>query len=313
MESIKATLEEISELENIVRGHINTHRYQAELLKKSRTWNQICSSLDAIGDVVFAISSYIESEFPEDDGLKYIYIYGILQSIIIQQDAMKHLSESLGLKYKISEPLKMIRKIRNASIGHPTEHKDNGRRYYNSISRCTMQKYGFDLLMFSESKPFNIKRIDLLEIVEVQLEGIKNSYMKLSGKLTEIDKMHKKHFKRKRLLDVFHSVLGYYFDKISEGIHTSSHGNREFGLVHIKKLRETYRNFEEGLRDRNELRKDIECDLKEYKHAINQLEKYLSGKNDGMIELDAYIYYYYLREKNEEYVQIAKEIDASLE
>lgn len=85
-------LRQVGDLEKVIRDHINTHRYQVDLLEDSSNWNQICSSLDVIGDTMFAIGSYGASEFPKDSGLQYIYTYGLLQSLFLQQDALRHLS-----------------------------------------------------------------------------------------------------------------------------------------------------------------------------------------------------------------------------
>ena len=57
MLDIREAIIEARRLEVKVRDHINTHRHQVALLKDSSTWNQICSSLDVIGDTLFAISS----------------------------------------------------------------------------------------------------------------------------------------------------------------------------------------------------------------------------------------------------------------
>jgi len=95
--SIVNLVAEVNDLTRAVRDHINTHRYQSVLLGDSRTWNQICSSLDVIGDSIYAVSSYDAEELPEDVGLKYIYIYGLLQALYLMQDALRHLSEAFEI------------------------------------------------------------------------------------------------------------------------------------------------------------------------------------------------------------------------
>ena len=69
---------EINQLTESVRNYINTHRYQVVLLENSDKWNQICSSLDVIGDSLLAIEAYQVVEYPNNGGLKYIYTYGVL-------------------------------------------------------------------------------------------------------------------------------------------------------------------------------------------------------------------------------------------
>ena len=121
--------------------------------------------------------------------------------------------------------------------------------------------------------------------------------------------MHKERFKEKPISDIFHSGLSYCFEKIAEGIHTSSGAGRVFALIHLKMIHEIYDNFKGSLKERNELNENIKDDIDEYKHAMARLEKYLESESNSMKEPDAYIYYFYLREKNESFIEIAKGID----
>ena len=49
----------VQKLEETVRDHINTHRYQSVLIEDSESWDQICSSLDVIGDTILAIKDEV--------------------------------------------------------------------------------------------------------------------------------------------------------------------------------------------------------------------------------------------------------------
>ena len=138
LENILSALRGIMRLEDEVRDFINTGRHQIELLASRSTWNQICSSLDVIGDTALSIQDYVTSPYPSSDGLKYIYTYGILQSLFLQQDAVRHLSEAFNLPHSPGERLTKIRDIRNSAIGHPTKQGSNENRHYNYISRITM-------------------------------------------------------------------------------------------------------------------------------------------------------------------------------
>lgn len=166
---IAASITEIQRLTESVRDHINTHRYQVALLKDSGIWNQICSSLDVVGDSLYAIESYQSSNFPEDIGLKYIYTYGVLQALFLQQDALRHLSEAFDITYQPPQILLDIRNIRNAAIGHPTKQDHKGQRYYNYVSRISMGKNGFDLLRHSKSRTYDVVRVDLTAATNDQL------------------------------------------------------------------------------------------------------------------------------------------------
>ena len=74
VQNLISTLHRISSEEDSVRKYINTTRYQTDLLQDLDIWNQICSSLDTTGDTVLSIEEYLVSDYPKNEGLKYIYI-----------------------------------------------------------------------------------------------------------------------------------------------------------------------------------------------------------------------------------------------
>ncbi len=300
---------QIGDLEDVVRNHINTHRYQVDLLEDSSNWNQICSSLDVIGDTIYAIGSYEASEFPEDSGLQYIYTYGLLQSLFLQQDALRHLSEAFDIKLNPSPTLMEIRSIRNASIGHPTKQNQKGERFYNYISRMSLSKHGFDLLQHSEHRNFDMINVDISAMVRKQLAEVLSGYTVIANKLAEADRMHKKRFQDSLLRDVFPSAMGYFFEKIGQGIWAHSSGDRDFGRSNLRMLKETYERFQSALEERDELGEHIKFDLDQYFHAIERLEGYLEGSSESLEEPDARIYWSYLRNEHASFAQIAEEID----
>lgn len=299
----------VQEFEMAVRDHINTHRYQSVLFKDSNAWNQICSSLDVIGDTLYAIESYQSEPFPDDIGLQYIYTYGVLQALFIQQDALRHLSEAFGIDYKENLVLKDIREQRNAAIGHPTKQTRKGEKYYSHISRISLSKNGFDLLRFSDSRPHEIIQVDILRTITDQLDGIAEGYQKIVNKLNEVDRMHREKFEDNPLQDIFHSAMGYSFQKIAAGIRAHSHGDKDFGHSNLRMVEETYHRFESAIRERDELNDYIEYDLREYFHAMNKLDQYFSRDYSWMEETDARIYHSYIYNRHDRFVQIAKEID----
>lgn len=312
LKEIISALNRISTLEDSVREFINTTRYQSELLKNLDNWNQICSSLDTIGDTLYSTEDYINAEYPESEGLKYIFTYGILQALFIQQDSMQHLSEAFELEYERSEKLKKIRALRNAAIGHPSKNevKWEKRTYYNYISRMSLDKWGFTLLRSSEKDRNEFMDVSLLSIIEEQTHEIENSYRLLVEKLNKDDKMHREKYKDKLLVDIFPSSMGYSFEKVSQGIHSPSNSNRFFGLSMLESIEKTYTKFEDALRERNELDDYTSYDLDEYKHGIAVLKSYLSGENEIMEEKDARIYSFYLYEQHKHFEKIAEEIDS---
>lgn len=314
-EIIKEKLKNIDVLEDDVREHINTTRYQNILISDSGNWDQICCSLDTINDTLCAISDYIEGDYPEKVGLKYLYTYGVLQALFIQQDAMSHLSEAFKIEYKHSGKIKKIRNIRNAAIGHPTKQDrgtPDGRTYYNYISRMSLSQENFTLMRSPTQGKIEFIDIELLPIIHDQINEISRSYEMIANTLKEADRMHKEKYKDQLLINLFHSSMGYAFEKIAQAIHSQDSNNRHFGLSMLAMVQETYQKFEQALRERGDISEYIEHDLEEYKHALLKLEAYLTDpSSSSMINFDARIYHSYIRNENKHFEQIAREIDES--
>jgi uncharacterized protein with HEPN domain len=311
--STPGLITEINQLTESVRNHINTHRYQIALLEDAGNWNQICSSLDVVGDSLLAIESYHKGTYPDDFGLKYIYTYGVLQALFLLQDAARHLSEAFTITYQPSQALLEIRNMRNAAIGHPTKQDHKGQRYYNYISRISMSKNGFDLLRHSRPGQYDVMRVDLTAATTDQLQELAESFRQIVSMLEEADRMHKEKFEDSPLEGIFHSAMGYFFEKIGQGIHSHSYGDRDFGHTHVRLVLETYEKFRTALHERNELNSYTEFDLDEYFHALRKLDGYLGGVDNTMEEADARIYLSYLRNEHDHFVQIAKEIDGDFQ
>jgi hypothetical protein len=311
MYEIEEAIQKIYYLAQIVRKHINTHRYQSILINESGYWDQICSSLDVIDDTLLTIESYINNDFPNDTGVMYLFIYGILQTLFLQQDALNHLSESFDVDYQLGDKLKKIREVRNAAIGHPTKLNRKGDIYHYHLSRRSMNKNGFKLLQYSETESVKFIDVETISSIKEQLNEVIIKYSSIVEKLNTVDKDHKEKFRENSLQDKFHSGLGYNFQKIASGIESHSNRDKEWGYKNLVIVREVFEEFKQGLITRNELNDFIEYDLNEYFHALNKLDEYFNGKSEWMEKLDANIYHEYIYKKSEYFISIAKEIDAS--
>jgi len=152
--------ESLDRLCSKIRNLINESRKKNLLRKNEQLWHKLCSSLDVIQDTDAAMTAYQKNAFPKDEGEQYIRVYGILQALVVQQDATKHLIESLQVgmaREKKDEALRVIRDIRNRSTGHPTE-KTHGGVSYNFISRVTMHKEGYRLMSIPKGRRTRIHR-----------------------------------------------------------------------------------------------------------------------------------------------------------
>ena len=124
-------MQKITQLTEEIRELITLSPKQYTLLQDDARFNMLCSCLDIIEDTDCCLDAFLTTDIDRfddrgqhlADGNKYMYIYGTLQALYLQQDAVTHLTESLLLAKPFKPPcsLKKIREIRNASSGHPTK------------------------------------------------------------------------------------------------------------------------------------------------------------------------------------------------
>ena len=97
-------MQNISQLTSDIRDLIDDPRKKHLLLKDSIAWNMLCSSLDVIEDTDYCLEAFLTTDIDSlDDGNKYMYVYGTLQALFVQQDAVEHLTESLKIPYPLNE------------------------------------------------------------------------------------------------------------------------------------------------------------------------------------------------------------------
>ena len=123
-EKITATATAIAELEQQVRECVNAPRVLNLLVQNSGDWNQICSAMDAIGDAEVGIDAFLSMPEPENLGEVYLAVYGVLQLLFVEQDAVQALSTLLDRRRDLPPEVRKVRIVRNASIGHPTSTYD---------------------------------------------------------------------------------------------------------------------------------------------------------------------------------------------
>ena len=297
-----------------IRDFINKPIKQFNLLKNHKFWNQLCSSLDVIGDSDLAIAAYTNSEFGTDDGEKYLGLYGVLQALFLQQDAVTNLCESLGLPNNLtSHPkLKEIRDIRNDSIGHPT--KRGNYKSYHFISRATITKSGFPLISDYGNNKTTFRDISVIDLINEQRKYLSEILKKVINVLTAEEKAHKEKFKIEKLEAVFPATFSYYIEKIFENVGKSEHA--QLGLMHVELVKEVMDKLKESLQKRG-----IEIDTYDsikylyelLEYPITELKLYfdrLIAKTEPRInDKTAYIFAYFIREQLSELKEIAKELD----
>lgn len=297
-----------------IRDFINKPRKQFRLLKNQKFWNQLCSSLDVIEDCDLAMDAYINGEFGENDGEKYLRLYGVLQALFVQQDAVVTLCESLGLSNNLtSHPkLREIRDVRNDSIGHPTKRGNS--KSYHFISRDNITKSRFQLISDYGNNQTTFRDISVIDLLREQRKYLSEILKNVINVLKAEEKAYKEKFKMEKLETVFPNNFLYYIEKVFRSIGKSEYA--KFGLINIKLVEKLMDELRESLK-----RKGIEIDTYDsikylyelLEYPIMELKLYFNKLIDGekprITDKTAYIFAYFIKDRLSQLKEIAKEID----
>lgn len=303
----------------VIRDFINGPRKQHHLLKNRGLWFQLCSCMDVVEDSELAIKAYFEyfeEKYENSDGIKYLFIYGILQALFLQQDSVINLCESLKISKKINDypKLREIREIRNDSIGHPTKRdRKNGPKSYNFISRFSLSLGGFELNSIDINEQDETKWISIPELIADQRIYISDILISVTNKLKEEEMNHKNKFKNEKLASIFSSTLNYHFGKVSEAIYKSTPAS--FGEVSLQQIEEKLNDFKEALEKRGEIEiyDSINYEFELIDYPLNELKIFFhnskSGIETNINEETAYIFAFFVNKQISKLKQFAQEID----
>lgn len=306
-------MKSIAELESAIRDQINTPWKRNTLFQDSGSWLMLCSCLDAIGDAELALDSYLAMEWPRDQGARYIAVYGALQLMFVQQDAVANLAEALDIPYQKSKLLTEIRNVRNDSIGHPTKRGWGDKVAYNFISRPTMRKAGFKLMTdYPDERPATFRDVNIPGLIADQRSVLRDVLESLLDHLTREDMEHRERFRDHRLQDAFPQTFRYHISKVGEAIYgTRPH---EVCLIDLEMVEKTLSRFKELLEERGEAGayQGVEDAVGLLDYPLAKLRVFMESESDDQIgKQDAYIYFAFISDRFDELLEMAEEIDHS--
>ena len=155
---------------NEVRDIINKLDISPDVLEDRATKMNLCSCLDVIVDTACCLGAFTNTDIEQlDVGDKYVYVYGTLQALVLQQDAVKHFTCTLKKDYPRDRCLKEIREIRNRSVGHPTDQGRDSGKTFNFITRDSIGSEGFELgTTYADGSPNQAKWVNIRGLIEEQ-------------------------------------------------------------------------------------------------------------------------------------------------
>jgi len=273
------------------------------------SWNQLCSSLDVIGDTELCFDAYEAAPTPEEGGPTYLLVYGVLQALVLQQDAVRHMAEALDIPYTPDPRLRDIREVRNSSVGHPTKRSGKPRAHF--ISRISMSKRGFQLMtVYPDHGPGEFKWVDIPKLITLQRKQLATIMFGVVSALAERDKEHRAMFSDTKLADAFHSSIDYDFEKLYECVHGSK--PIELGTLHVKLICEAVERFKTALAARGSsgAYDSVEYHLRLIEYPLDELDRYFrSPQSSRLSERDAFIFVHFSQDQLDELRTMAAEID----
>src|SRR5690606_1375141 len=216
----------------------------------------------------------------EDNGLKYLYVFGILQILFVQQDAVINMAESLGTNFEMDDDLKNIRMVRNNSIGHPTKRGSGLNSKYNFIFRAYLSQKNLSLMTVAPNEQEHTKfyHYNIHKLITSQRKSVNKLLLEISSMLKKEEKLHKEQFKNEKLSNVFPNTIHYHFQKLTESSLLTT--GKELRKGNFDIIKNSLKDFESELKKRDSLNAYIGVNivLEELKYPMEKLNKYFSDE-----------------------------------
>lgn len=323
---LKTLNDYFGEIRDFVNRSLISDRFREDI----KNWSQICSCMDMLEDTEMAISNYKTNSFGvnentpkhEEISVGYITIFGILQALVVQQDALDNLFGGLKInvnKFK-SIDLKNIRDIRVITSGHPTKVTQNKLSGYYHIAQYSVSKVGYELVTYQKdgNYDFKMKSISLYDLIDVQQRELIGIVKKLLSIIKRKEYMHKKKFNTK-LVDILDGMHSYAMEKLYEFAHNET--NEAMKITNaIWALEFTFKKLEEFRKALKEREIDItDANWTYYfeplDFATNSLLNDFNYKKDAKSKkirynvTERYIISYFIDNQVKELIEMAKQID----
>jgi len=135
-------------------------------------WNCFINCIVNIEDSQEAILYYIQADFPNTCGGKYIFIYGLFQAFIIQRDAVRQIMKLFHFDESFMPGndgfLTYNCEMRNTIVGHPTMRRDMS---FAGIIRSSIRKTEIRFVKDTKVEGYS-ESIDILKCIEEQNKSI---------------------------------------------------------------------------------------------------------------------------------------------
>jgi hypothetical protein len=159
-ESTRRMVEMLDEIEKLDPDH--------KFLQNLRNRNIIVSAAHHIRKTASIFDAFLEADRPESPGGGWLRVFGVLQALIVQQDAIRHLLDVLDISVEPEREWEPIRELRRGAVGHPVERNDRIRSHLT-----TTDDFSFRSLVlhtdYSDGRPETRTFVDLSILIQDQI------------------------------------------------------------------------------------------------------------------------------------------------
>ena len=275
-----------------------------------------------VQDTAWTLETYADEvdDLNEDKPHAYIRIFGVLNGLVIQQDASFLLFREVGAPESAVEfdtsgawassipSLAKARKIRIAGAGHPVEWGEKTSVPTSTfIVQHSVSSRGCQLMLEHHDGTVEWQHVNLKALIEAQHETLAEQYRMAIAELKAADEEHRMKYVSTPLTSLFRDC-DYWTSKVALAVYGSEPS--ELGLGGLQTVEAALQRFRAALTERD--RPFEEPLLKLYRHADYSVRKLREYFQNGRAELDlemAEILGDHLDAMVGRVIEIAKEID----
>ena len=301
--------ERIDEIQDLV----DEPRKQHALNRGSASFLMFQSCIGTIKITEMALERYLNRDTDSSDvGAEFLNMFGVLQALYVQQDAVRNLHEALDILYTMDPSIETIRGIRHDAAGHPTNR--GGKKAFNFFNVWNFELTGFELITgYPSGTPGDRiprrTRISLSHFIDTQKIVFAEVLDNVIETLKEEQVAHRKKFDGKTLTSVFLTTAPF-FSHIYDAT-TSSDSSADLGVVHwVEGISNVINEFRGGLKEREEPDDGISYIYENLDYVLQHIKGCFGGVGGTHINRkDAYIFAHFAQQQVEELKEIAREID----
>lgn len=295
---------DVAALEHEIRSRVNHPRLRSSMSSDALKFNVLHCALDAVGDAEVALDAYLHMPEPGSVGERYIGVYGVLQVMFVEQQAVRAICEAFSLQFDRTDLLRRVADIRNASVGHPVPNKPGKPTRF--VSRADLRHGSFGLLLSYTDKPFESLTIDLFDLIASQRRDLGNLLEAVLTGMDQDELSHRQRFRATKIAPLLHDSIPWLLSKVGS---TARAEDTSIAKGNLRSIQAMIENVRSELDQRSE-GGPFDGLFDEIHHSIQRIQDILAA-TDGSDSAarDLAIYAEHLEDRLADLKRASEEID----